>query len=113
MAAKSKQPYNYVAHIQREGRVTELAGTREDYSMKKVYQFLLELATEMGGWLLAEQITDADDNQSRCTYNEKEIEPIAEDEVKDEGITLGADGVWNSYTKRYAGAQRLTFKEGS
>jgi hypothetical protein len=111
MAAKSKQQFNYIAHIQRAGTVTELAGQREDYSMKKVYQYLLSVATDMGGWLLSDSITEADE-QSRCTYNEKEEAP-PEVEATDEGITLGAEGVWNSYTKRYTGASQLTFKEGS
>ncbi len=110
MAAKSKQPFNYVAHIQREGKVTEVAGTREDYDMKKVYHWLLQLAQNMGGWLLADQITDANGEveESRCTYNE--IDEPEPEVVEDEGITLGADGVWNSYTRRYAGASRLTFR---
>lgn len=115
MAVKSKQPFNYIAHIQRDGKVTELAGTREDYSMRQVYQYLLEKAAQMGGWLLAESITPTEgEAESRCTYNEEpEPEPEVEAEVKPthENRTIGADGVWSSYEKRYAGASRLTFKE--
>jgi hypothetical protein len=110
MAAKSKLLFNYVAHIQREGKVTELAGAREDYSMKQVYQYLLSVANSMGGWLLAESITPANGEvESRCTYNEKEAEPEAE-VTEDEGHALGASGVWLSYDRRYAGASRLTFR---
>lgn len=107
MAAKSKQPFNYVAHIQRGGSVTELAGTREDYSVKHIYQWLWEKAKDMGGWLLAEQITESDvpveEQPESSLYVQAEEAPPP---------TFGANEVWGVYHgERYTGALRLSFKE--
>ena len=60
MAQKSKQPFNYVAHVQKDGQTLELAGTIEEYTVKKVYQILLQKAAELGGWLLSQHIEEAD-----------------------------------------------------
>ena len=110
MAAKSKRSFNYVAHVQREGKVTEVAGTREDYSVNKVYHYLLQLAANLGGWLLAEQIVEEgqdepeplpfDPDPPACTYK-----PTVEKAVFEDRTAFG------TYTSTYSGASQLTFKE--
>lgn len=110
MAAKSKQSFNYVAHVQRDGKVTEIAGTREDYSMKKVYSFLLQLASSMGGWLLAEQITE-DGSASESSPSKAVSLYVQADDPTPETPTFGDKATWVKYDHRYAGASQLTFKE--
>jgi hypothetical protein len=119
MAAKSKQRYDYVAHVQRESGVVELAGTREDYSMKAVYNWLWHAAHDMCGWLLTEQITPAEDvepSESRtkivCTSEPPQSSEAANDEVTSRPTDLGCAMVWGTYKgERFSGAARLTFKE--
>lgn len=112
MAAKSKQLFEFVAHIQRGSKVTEVAGTREEYSMKRVYTYLLGLAEQMGGFLLADSIKPCDieaASESRCAYNEKEETP-SEEQIQ-LGPRIGDVDVWVPFTVKYTGATRLTFKE--
>lgn len=112
--------FDYIVHIQNGSKVTEVCGTREDYSMKQVYQWLLGLAADMGGWLLSDQITERvdkaeiplSDSRSTCDVIEGPPAPIDVDKEND-SASLGAMGKWGLYTRRYAGASRLTFKEGS
>jgi hypothetical protein len=103
MAAKSKQPFDYVAHVQKDGRVLELAGTREDWSMKHVRQWLWERAQEIGGWLLNDTVAEAD--ESRCTYNEKDSKAVEKaGEVPETIQRLGASEGWMVYKRRYTRA---------
>lgn len=103
MAAKSKKLFNYIAHVQmQDGTISEMAGAHEETCMRNVYLWLLQRAEDMGGWLVADKITDSDE----------EIEEVEHsDEPTHEATRIGAIGVWGHYTRRYSGASRLTFKE--
>lgn len=111
MAANShKKRFDYVGHVQKDGRVLELAGSREDWSMNHVYQWLWERAQEIGGWLLNESITEAGEpDESSCTYNEIEAEA---EEIQEAGVVpesvqrLGASEGWTEYKVRHRGASR-------
>lgn len=112
MAAKSKRLFDYVAHVQKDGSVLELAGTREDWSMKHVRQWLWERAQELGGWLLNDSVSEP--NESRCTYNEDQQEEIQEAGVVPESIqTLGASKGWVEYKRRYSGASRYVGRKAN
>lgn len=113
MAAKSRPLFDYVAHVQKgDGSITELAGSREDYSVRHVYQWLWEKATAMGGWLLAEAINEAEDQPeempepSASTY-----QPEAPGETNP---AIGDAMYWMEYKgDEYGGASRLVFKEAN
>lgn len=107
MAALSKRSYDYVAHVQRNGQTVELAGTKEDYSMKKVYQFLLEKATEIGGWLLTQHITESEPD---ATQSNLPVVRTSQEIVEPKHTpTFGSPGVFGEYSSDYPGATRLTF----
>ena len=114
MAAKSKTPFDYIAHIQQGGKVTEMAGTREDYSMKHVYQWLWQIAQDMGGWLLTETITEAakPDESAGTPEVVHTSQEVSEPSVEEDHPEMGDLLYWGVYQgKTYSGASRLTFKE--
>lgn len=108
MAAKSKQSYKYVAHVDKGGETVELTGIRENTTMKKVYQFLLQRAAELGGWLLTQQIEEAATEASvECI---PKLVCTSQDTVKP-APTFGDSEVFGKFEYKYAGAARMVFKE--
>jgi hypothetical protein len=113
MAQKSNKSFDYVAHVQRNGQTVELAGTMEDSTMQGVYQFLLQKATELGGWLLTQHIRESDTVASTAVVPVVRTSLPAEPEATEEEATptFGASEMFGKYNSSYAGASRLTFKE--
>lgn len=109
MAQNSKQSFDYIAHVQRNGQTVELAGTMEDSTMHQVYQFLLQKATELGGWLLTQHIKESEPVTSKA------VVPVVRTSlpatVEEKPQTFGASEMFGKFTSSYAGASRLTFKE--
>lgn len=112
MAQKSKQSFDYVAHVSRNGQTVELAGTKEDMSIHGVYQFLLQKATELGGWLLTQHIKESAPSTSKAVVPVVRTSlPIKPEAEEVEIPTFGAPEAFGKFTSSYAGASRLTFKE--
>lgn len=109
MAQKSKQQFDYIAHVMRDGQTVEMAGTREDYTMKKVYQFLVKKATELGGWLITQHIEEAAADAPAEVI--PKVVRTSQEDSPEVIPTFGAKRTFGKYTSEYPGASRLVFKE--
>lgn len=114
-----KANFDYIAHVQKDdGSVIELAGTVEEKSHNSVYSWLLERATELGGWLVTQRISSTDPDEPWVDPNPKLIE--LQPHSKSEAITtvvkevtkcmFGSTEQFGTYVNTYQGASLCTYK---
>ena len=108
MAQKSKKQFEYIAHVMKDGQTVEMAGAREDYTMKNVYKFLLQKATEIGGWLVTQHIAEAGTEASVVI---PKVVRTSQEDSPEVIPTFGVKGKFGEFHSEYPGASRLVFKE--
>lgn len=118
MAMKTSKlsSFDYCAHVQKaDGSIAELAGTKEDYSVKHVYQWLWEQAQALGGWLLADAITESEVDTKAAKPDETAgSSGIDQTTPSTEAPRIGDAMHWSVYKgASYPGASRVHFKENS
>jgi len=108
--------FDYLAHVAREdGTVIELSGTTEQPNQQFVYQWLQTRATELGGFLVSQNISESDDDLPWSdTVGQEPVKSLpAPEPVKDRPTapTIFGDGaVFGEYKDTYRGASLVTYK---
>jgi hypothetical protein len=112
MAAKAHEiMFEYLAHIQKDdGHTLELAGTRDARTINDVYQWLCEMAKELGGFLVSQRIHVGESTNQQARDVAKKRPVVVEAHVPQVPAAFSDRTAFGVYTTPYKAASLCTYK---